>query len=100
MFRSFFNIYLYIYISIYISIYIYIYILKKERNVLRSFAKERNVLVFFPVLYKRTGQSLRSFLFFAKEQNVLYVLSHSFEKNGKECSVIQTATSMKALANL
>ena len=30
------------------------------------------------------GRSLRSFLFFAKEQNVLYVLSRSFEKNGKE----------------
>ena len=39
--------------SIYISIYIYIYMLKKERNDLRSFAKERNVLAFFYILCKR-----------------------------------------------
>ena len=64
------------------------YILKKERNVLRSFAKERNVLAFFPVLYKRTGRFLRSFPFFAKERDILYVLFRSFEKNGKECSVL------------
>ena len=78
---------IYIYIYIYISIYIYIYIYKKrtrvghafvskERNVLRSFAKERCVLLhsfqnyvaffaFFYVLCKRTLHSLRSFTFFA-----------------------------------
>ena len=61
-------------------------ILKKERNILRSFAKERNVSAFFPVLHKRTGRSLGSFLFFAKEQDVLYVIFCSFEKNGKESS--------------
>ena len=83
MFRSFFNIYLYIYIYLYLNIYI-----EKEQNVLRSFAKERNVLAFFPVLYKRTGWSLRSFPFFAKEQDVLYVLFRSFEKNGKGRSVL------------
>ena len=64
------------------------YILKKERNVLHSFAKERNILAFFPVLYKIMGQSLRSFPFFAKEWDVLYVLSCSFEKNGKGRSVL------------
>ena len=60
--------------------------MKKEWNFLRSFAKEQNVLAFFPILYKRTGRSLRSFPFFAKERNVLYVLSRSFEKNRKERS--------------
>ena len=38
---------------------------------MRSFSKERNVLTFF-----------------IKERDVLYVLSHSFEKNGKESSVL------------
>ena len=90
MFCSFFIIYLYIYIyisiyryciyisiNIYICIFIYIYILKKERNILLSFAKERNVLTFFYVLCKRT---LRSFTFFAKERCVL--------KNAKERNVL------------
>ena len=36
-----------------------------------SFAKERNVLVFFSVLCKRMLRSLRSFPFFRKERNVL-----------------------------
>ena len=62
--------------------------MKKERNVRRSFAKERNILAFFPVLYKRTERSLHSFPLFAKERNVLYVLFHSFEKNGKERLVL------------
>ena len=62
--------------------------MKKNRNVLHSFAKERNILVFFPVLYERMEHSLRSFPFFAKERDVLYVLSRSFEKNGKESSVL------------
>ena len=64
--HSFFNIYLYIYISI--------YILKKERNVLRSFAKKINVLAFFYILCKRTLHSLLSFTFFAKERYILCVL--------------------------
>ena len=42
--------------------------MKKERNILCSFAKERNILAFFPVLCKRTERSLHSFLFFWKEQ--------------------------------
>ena len=93
MFRSFFNIYLYIY-----NIYIYIYILKKECNVLRSFAKERNVLAFLYVLCKRTLHSftffakercvlcvlLRAFMFFAKEVCVFCALFRSLEKNEKE----------------
>ena len=60
------------YIYIYISIYIYI--LKKERNGLRSFAKERNILAFFYILCKRTLRSLNSFTFFAKERCNLCVL--------------------------
>ena len=58
-------------LNVLFSIYIYIYILKKERNVLRSFAKERNVLAFFYVLCKRTLHYLRSlcsFPFFRKER--------------------------------
>ena len=103
--RSFFNIYLYIYL--YISTYIYIYILKKERDVLRFFAIERNVLTFFYVLCqrmlrslqknlvffaffyglcKRMLHSLRSFTFFAKEHCVLCALFCSLEKNRKERS--------------
>ena len=49
-------------------IYLYIYIEKKNAKfcfLLRSFAKERNVLC------KRMLRSLRSFLFFAKERSVL-----------------------------
>ena len=42
-------------------------ILKKERNILRSFAKERNVPAFFPVLYK--------------ERDDLWALSRSLQKN-------------------
>ena len=34
------------------------------------FSKERNVLAFFCVLYKRTFRSLRSFAFFIKERGV------------------------------
>ena len=49
---------------IYIYIYLYIYLLKKERNVLHSFAKERNVLTFF-----------------AKVCCILCVLFRSLEKN-------------------
>ena len=75
------------YIFIYI-LYIYIYILKKERNVLRSFAKERNVLAFFYILCKRMFRSLRSFTFFAKEWDILYILFCSFEKIGKEWNVL------------
>ena len=62
---------IYIYIYVYIYLYISVYILKKERNVLRSFAKEGNVLAFSYVLCKRVLRSLHSFMFFAKEQNVL-----------------------------
>ena len=61
---------LYIYhIYQYISIYLYINIciLKKEHNILRSFAKEQNFLAFFT--------------FFAKERNILCVLLHSLQKN-------------------
>ena len=56
----------------------------------RSFAKEQNILAFFPVLYKRMGRSWRSFPFFAKERNVLYVLLGLIsrqklkKKNGKD----------------
>ena len=41
------------------------------------FSKERNVLTFFSVLYKKTERSLHSFLFFIKEQNDLCVLFRS-----------------------
>ena len=64
------------------------YILKKGRNVLRSFAKEQNVLAFLYVLCKRMLRSLRSFTFFAKERCVLCILFCSFEKNGKEQNVL------------
>ena len=115
MFRSFFNIYilyicLYSYISIYIYIYIYIclyisiYILKKERNVLaffwkrtkrscvlfRSLQKNVALFAFFSVLCKRMLRSLRYFLFFRKEHNILLVLisrQKTREKNGKERKV-------------
>ena len=64
---------MYLYISIYIYIYLYIYIyIEKKRNILRSFAKERNILAFFYVLCKRT---LRSFTFFAIERCFLCILS-------------------------
>ena len=62
--------------------------MKKERNVQRSFAKERNVLAFFYVLGERMLHSLRSFMFFAKEWNVLLglisrqKLKKRTEKNG------------------
>ena len=39
--------------------------MKKERNVLHSFAKERNILAFFYFLCKRMLRSLHSFTFFA-----------------------------------
>ena len=83
--------YVSIYISLYIYIYLYKYILKKECNVLRSFAKERNVLAFFYILYKRMLRSLRSFTFFGKDCCVLCILCILFcslEKNGKERSVL------------
>ena len=38
------------------------------------FSKERNILVFFCVLFKITKRSLRSFTFFIKECGVLCVL--------------------------
>ena len=57
------------------------YIEKKEGNVLRSFAKERNVLAFFHVLCKRTLRSLRSLRFFAIDRCILCVLLHSLQKN-------------------
>ena len=41
------------------------------------FSKERNVLAFFYVLYKRMRRSLRSFTFFIKERGVLCVLLRS-----------------------
>ena len=62
--------------------------LKKERNSLRSFAKELNILLFFYVLFKTTLRSLRSFPFFIKERNVLYVLFRSFQKSGKERNIL------------
>ena len=80
-FNVLFSIYIYIYMYLYIFIYIYIYILKKERNVLRSFAKERKILAVFYVLCKRMLHSLRSFMFFAKECCVLCVLLRSLQKN-------------------
>ena len=77
-------IYLYIYIYIYISIYIYC---KKERNVLRSLAKERNILAFIYVLCKRTLRLLRFFPFFSKWNVLLGCIScqkleKRTEKNG------------------
>ena len=42
------------------------------------FSKERNILEFFCVLYKRTQRSLRSFAFFIKESSVFCVLLRSF----------------------
>ena len=48
--------------------------MKKNGTFSRSFAKERNVLVFLPVLYKRMGQLLRSFPFFTKEWDILFAL--------------------------
>ena len=45
------------------------------------FSKERNVLAFFSVLYKRTQRSLRSFALFIKERGVLCVLLLSLQKN-------------------
>ena len=53
--------------------------MKKEQNVLRSFAKERNVVAFFYGLCKRMLHSLRSFTFFAKEHSVLCVLFRPLE---------------------
>ena len=47
----------------------------------RSFEKNATFFTFFSVLLKRTQHSLRSFPFFWKEHNVLYVLFRSFEKN-------------------
>ena len=41
------------------------------------FSKERNVLAFFSVLYKRMRRSLRSFTFFIKECGVLCILLRS-----------------------
>ena len=86
----------------YISIYIYIYILKKEHNVLRSFAffckrakhscvlllslqKNEMFSAFFYVLSKRTLRSLRSFMFLRKERILLLGLE---KKNVKECCVL------------
>ena len=77
--------YLNISIYLYISIYIFIYILKKERNVLRSFAffskrmkrscvllhslqKNETFSAFFYILCKRMLSSLRSFTFLGKER--------------------------------
>ena len=76
---------------------IYIYILKKERNVLRSFTKERNILTFFYVLCKRTLRSLRSFMFFAKERCILCALFRSLEKNGKEQNILSGLISRQKL---
>ena len=65
-FQSLF-IYIYLYIYLYIYFYISIYILKKEQNILRSFAKEQNILAFFT--------------FFAKEPCILCVRLRSLQKN-------------------
>ena len=45
------------------------------------FSKERNILAFFPILYKRKESFLHSFPFFIKEQNDLCVLFRSLKKN-------------------
>ena len=53
---------------------------QKNATFLRSFAffsKERNILAFFYILYKRMLRSLRSFTFFIKECGVLCVLLRS-----------------------
>ena len=66
--------------------------MKNERNVLHSFAKDRNILAFFYVLCKRTLHSLRSFMFFAKERNVLLGLisRQKFEKRTEKNGTYQT----------
>ena len=62
--------------------------MKKERNVLRSFAKEQNALAFFYVLCKRMLNSLHSFTFFAKERIVLLgFISRKKLKKRKEKNV-------------
>ena len=73
------------------------YILKKERNLLRSLAKERNVLAFFYVLCKIT---LHSFTFFAKELCTLCVLFCSLEKNGKERNILLGLISRQKLEKI
>ena len=81
-------IFIYLCIHLFTSINIYIYILKKEWNVLHSFAKERNVLAFFYIVCKIMLRSLRSFTFFAKEHWVLCALFCSLEMNGNEQNVL------------
>ena len=45
---------------------------------IRSFQNNVPIFAFFSVLYKRTERYLRSFLFFIKEQNVLFgFISHT-----------------------
>ena len=44
------------------------------------FLKERNVLAFFSVLYRKTERFLRSFPFFIKEWNDLCVLSVLYKR--------------------
>ena len=75
----------------FIYLYMYTYIEKKNAMfcvILRSFAKERNVLALFYVLCKRTKRSLCSFTFFAKECCVLCALLRSLEKKAKEGIVL------------
>ena len=54
---------------------------KRAERFLRSFAffiKERNFFAFFSVLYKRMAHFLRSFTFFIKERNILFgFISHT-----------------------
>ena len=77
------------------------YILKKERNVLRSFAKERNILAFFYILFSKERcvllRSLGSFTYFAKEGCVLCALFRCLEKNRKERSVLLGSISRQKL---
>ena len=48
---------------------------------IHSFSKERNVLAFFYILYKRMWLSLRSFTFFIEEHSVLCILLRFLKKN-------------------
>ena len=66
--------------------------MKKERNVLRSFAKEQNVLAFFYVLCKRTLRSLQmnvAFFYVLCKRTLRSLRSFSFfrkERKGTERS--------------
>ena len=80
---------MYQYISIYIYISVYIYI---SKYIYINIHIEKKNATFYVLLQKNETLS-RSFTFFAKEQNVLFVLLCSLQKyvglkNAKECIVL------------